>query len=149
MAKIITQLDLYRDTNSPLQGYRGNPWNYAGSCVTAQAAVIRGEALEGLNIDVAFWRICWKPNITNGAQTAVRLISSDYGPTNIVQVAATYSGGKPNSPLNENFDITDAFNALIASHLPNTPFEFLHQSCGDGTYGCLIYSSSLELVLHT
>lgn len=148
MSKIITQFDLFRNTSVPLQGVKASAWGYAGSCFTAQTAIIHPDALDGLNVVKAYWRVCWLPNITNGAQTAVRLCSADSGPSNLQQVVATFSGGKPNTPLNEAFDITADFQALIASHQnQNAMFQFTHQSCGDGGFGPLIYSSSIELVL--
>lgn len=148
MSKIITQFDLFRNTDVPLRGIASNTWGYMGNCFTAQTVVIHPESLDGLTLIRAFWRLCWRPNITNGAQTAVRLCSSDEGPTNVQQVIATFSGGKGNNPLNEAFDITADFQALIDSHkTPATCFQFTHQSCGDGTYAPQIFSSSIELVL--
>lgn len=143
---MIVQLDLYRNASFPMQGVIGSSWGYGGACLTAQSAVFRPEAVAGMDIKSVFWRVCWKPNIMNGAQTAIRLISADSGPSNINQIASTFSGGKPNTPLNEAFDITSQFRDLVASHeAANAMFQLIMQSCGDGSNGALIYSSSIEI----
>lgn len=148
---IVTQLDLFRNTGAPLQGVKSSIWGYAGQCFTAQAAIFHPESLDELDVVKAFWRVCWLPNITNGAQTAIRLCSADSGPNNLQQVVSTFSGGKPNSPLNEAFEITQQLRGLIDSHKPsggsNTMFQLVHQSCGDGSFGAVIYSSSIEIIL--
>lgn len=154
MPKIITQLDMFRNADVPMRGVKDSTWGFAGSCFTAQAAVIHPESLDGLDIVSAQWRITWLPNITNGAMTMVRLIWADAGPAEINPIVATSSNNKQNSPLNEGFYITDKFKELINSHKPSVDFpsgrlfQFATQSCGDSTYGPLIYSSSIELVLN-
>lgn len=154
MPKIITQLDMFRNTDVPLRGVKDSTWGFAGGCFTAQAVVIHPESMDGLDIVSAQWRICWLPNITNGAMTMVRLIWSDAASGISNEIYATSSNNKANSPQNEGVYITDIFNQLIASHKPSPEFpsgrlfQFAHQSCGDGTFGPLIYSSSIELVLN-
>jgi hypothetical protein len=149
---MITQLDHFRNAAMPLNGNKTSSFNYAGSCLTSQSVIFHSEALETLNIKKAIWRICWKPNITNGSQTAIRLISANSGPSNINQIVATFSGGKTNTPLNEAFDITESLKALIESNSPSVDFpngsmfQLITQSAGDGSNGCLIYSSSIELI---
>ena len=130
-----------------MKGNLTSTWNVQGACLTAQSILFLNNAYPLNNITYAEWRVCWKPNITNGAQTALRLVSADSGPSNISPVIATFSGGKPNSPLNEAFDITAALQALINSHCPaNEMFQFFTQSVGDGSNAALIYKSSLYVV---
>lgn len=149
---MITQFDHFRNTDIPLNGNKTSTFNYAGSCLTAQSVIFPAESLTTLKIKKAIWRICWKPNITNGAQTGIRLVSANSGPSNINQVVATFSGGKPNTPLNEAFDITESLKALIESNKPNIDlpngamFQLIPQSVGDSSNGCLIYSSSIEII---
>jgi hypothetical protein len=153
MGKIVTQFDLFRNCGQALQGHEGWPWNYAGGCLTAQSAVFHPQAFDGLEVVFAQWRICWHPNVPEPAQTAVRLISADDGPSEIQEIAATYSGGKVTPTLdtfNEGFNITDKVRALVDSHRgTGKRFQLIHQSMGDGMHGCLIFSSSIELVFET
>lgn len=150
MPKIITQLDLFRNTDAPLVGYKGNPFNWPGKCLTAQSVIFHGDSLLDLVVVKAIWRITWLPNINNGAQTAVRLVSADSGPSNIQPVAAFFGSNNVSNPRNDAADITQALITLIDSHKEaGTMFQFIHQTAGDWTYGPLIYSSAIELILGT
>lgn len=149
---------MFRNTGAPLQGSTAwvapDGFSYPGGCFTAQSAVFRPEAVDGLSILKAHWRLCWKPNVpnselANAPQTSVRLISADSGPSSLAVVASLFSGGKTNTPLNESTDITATLQALIASHAnPAKLFQLVHQTAGTGAYGPLIYSSSIELVFN-
>lgn len=147
----IAQFDLFRNTDAPLVGYKGNPFSWPGKCLTAQAVIFHAAAMDTLNISQAYWRLCWLPNINNGAQTAVRLVSADSGPTNIQQVAAFFGSNNISNPLNDVANITQALHDLIASHKSTGAevarmFSMIHQTAGDGVNAPLIYSSSLEII---
>lgn len=158
MGKIITQLDMFRNADAPMRGNKSSTFGYAGGCFTAQAVVVHPEAMDGLNIVSAQWRICWLPNIDNGAQTVVRLVWSDagvQGEGSSNYIHAFSSVGKTNSPQNDGVYLTDTLKYLIGTHKPSADFpsgrlfQFSIQSAGDGTFGPLIYSSSIELVIET
>lgn len=144
---------MFRNAAAPMQGNKSG-WAVGGSCFTAQVVPFHPEWFADATVVKAIWRVTWLPNITNGAQTAVRLSWVDTATAGsatpgISVLAATFSGGKPNSPLNEAFDITTKLNAVIASHAnPQKFFQIFTEETGDGTYGPLIYSSALEIVFN-
>lgn len=144
--KIITQLDMYRNSANPMVGNKTNNWDVGGACFTAQTIPFHADALDGLVVESAIWRICWKPNINSPAQTAVRLCWANSGPSNITQIESFFSGGKTNTPLNEAVNITEKLNQIIFEHKnPATYFQLFTHSIGDGTNAPLIYSSALEI----
>lgn len=138
--------DLFRDTFNPMYCKPDYGWVWPGKCLTAQSVVFPYPELTNFNVHSARWRLCWNPNIDNGANTAVRLVSAYSGPSNINQVAsffrANYTG-----PVNDTVDITCAMKDLIAqATIDQCMFEFIHQSQGDTNVGPIIYSSALEVV---
>lgn len=140
------QFDLYRNAGVPLQGTKLSVFNWPGGCLTSQSAVFHAAGLGDLNVVLALWRCCWSPNINNGAQTAVRLVAADAGPSNIQQVAAFFQANP--GVRNDAADITQAVRARVESHrLSNTMFQLIHQTAGDSSTGPLIYSSAIELIL--
>lgn len=144
MANITLRYDLFRNAGAPLVGYKGNPFGYPGSCVTAQSAVFEAGAFFGASIVSAKWRVCWLPNITGASQTAVRLVSAESGPSNLQQLAAFFAGNNTTNPLNDAADITAAMQALVAQ---GDFFQLIHQTAGDNVKAPLIYSSAIELVV--
>lgn len=149
MGNMITQMDLFRNADAPMRGVVSNTWGYGGQCYTAQAAVFHAEALNGLNVLRAYWRCCWQPNIADPQQTAIRLLSANSGPSNLSVIASTFSGGKLRpglEVLNEAFDVTREVQELVKK---GEMFQLCTQSAGNGSVGCLIFSSSIELILAT
>jgi hypothetical protein len=143
--KTIAMLDMFRNAAAPMVGNEHSVFKVSGSCLSAQVIPFHPESFDELSIRQAVWRITWLPNISNGAQTAIRLVSALSGPAAIAPIIATYSGGKPNTPLNEAYNVTSAINELLMGTPPSF-FQLFTESAGDGTHAPLIYSSALEVI---
>jgi hypothetical protein len=143
-----TDYVLYRNAETPIQGtHNGASFAFPGRALTASSLKLHiAEFPVGRKVKFARWVLVWSPMVVaGGGATAVRLVSFDDGPANIANVARIGSptGQNVSSPIVSAVDITDDLNALI---LAGTTKQFGHQTAGTGNSGCLIYSSSLEVV---
>lgn len=146
-SKIPVVYDMFRNTNDPLVGNKTSTWAVGGSCFTAQSIIFHANALAGMNIESATWRLTWLPNIPTASQTAVRLCSADSGPSNITEITSFFGSANTTNPRNDAVDVTAALKALVDSHkVTPAMFQLFTQTIGDGTYGPLIYSSALEVI---
>lgn len=131
----------YRNPQTALQGTaNGAAFAYPGSALTASS--VRFHADLGLRpIKKALWVLVWNPNTTSG-YTAVRLVTADNGPANLVEIARI-SNNNYTSPKVDAVDITADLNALIAAGRFK---QILQQTAGNGANGALIYASWIEIV---
>lgn len=144
-----SEIILFKDSQNPL---RGKPdaavWMWPGVALTANTSRLSADYLKDARLLRASWVVVWNPkcNDANAAnKSAIRLVSFDNGPANIKAMAVinVSSGVTAMSPRVDVRPVTTQFNTLLSDGVSK---QVGHQTMGNGSEGCLIYGSWLELV---
>ena len=135
-------VDFYRDAAVPIVSTTTTTYGFPGAALTASTIQWYAGSFTGRRLKYARWLLAWNPQAATAATAGVRLIHADAGPTNITQFAEITRGSRT-TPIVDAVEVTTELNALLDAQVNKT---IAHQARGDGTAGCDIYLSELELV---
>lgn len=137
-ASDIDHFDLFCHPSYPALGQPTNDWLFPGNALSASLRRFRFDWCRP--IADARWMVVWDPN-TSGTQTGIRLVQSDDGPTNLVELDRFVVTG-PMSPITGAKDVTAKLQALQQAGVMK---NIGHQTIGNGSAGPKIYRSTLEI----
>lgn len=128
--------------NSAVTGSIGTSWAFPGYALTASTYRFYAQYLQGRHVLSATWVVAWNP--TSGTvPTGVRLVKFDNGPLNIIEITSILMSNTL-TPIGSGADVTSQIQTI----LDDGQFKQLgEQTIGNGTNGCLIYSSVLYIIL--
>lgn len=136
-----TDFTFYRDPKNALIGTTsGSSYAFPGTALTASSWRLRGD-LVNRPILHAQWMLVWNPNTVSG-YTGVRLIKSDNGPSNMVEIARL-TNNNYTSPRVDSVNITAALQDIVNNGQYK---QILQQTAGNGTDGAMIYASWIEII---
>lgn len=141
---VQTEISFYRSAAVPIAGTTGTAWAFPGAALSASTHVIWGVFQPTL----AYARlvVAWTPG-SAFTKSGVRLVSADFGPTNIAAVCAFERTGT--TPVVDACDVTAALQALITEYdgiAGPSAFVLGLQMRGTGSVAAKVYSAVIEVV---
>lgn len=138
---------IIRHSSMPVTGTKdGANFAFPGNALSASTFKLHISSMPTARVKYARWILVWNPQVSDPTSpTGARLVSMDDGPSNIQQIGRIDSpaGVTYVTPRTNEVDVTDALNALLVGGIDK---QLGHQTYGNGSNGCLIYSSSVEIV---
>lgn len=147
--RTATQMIFYKSASVALEGTAsGADYQWPGTALSANTVKFYGDLLVGGSLVWAYWVLVWNPRVTDPvgfSPTSVRLVDFDDGPANLNEIARIVSppGQLSQNPRVDSVNVIGRLNGLITSASRK---NLGHQTYGNGSNGCLIYGSWLELV---
>jgi len=133
--------EFYRDAGTGLACVTSTTWGFPGAALTASTRRFYGDLMKGRQILQAIWLLAWNP-ATGSIPTGVQLVKFDNGPLNIESIAIIESASTY-TPIGSGVYITEELQAILDAG----EFKQLGQRThGNGSNGCLIYASWIEII---